>query len=113
MIMNILIGATQLNKPNGGVSTHVVDLCKYLINTGNNVVVTSKGGEYVEQIEKLGIKHYEIPFDGIQKRPMEMLKAYIKFSNFAFLLFCIASYNLSVFFSLNNGKRSIISRDKS
>lgn len=74
--MNILIAVTQLNRANGGVSTHVVDLCKGLLDLGHKVVVTSNGGEYVKPIEDMEIPHYTIQWNGIQKHPIQIMKAF-------------------------------------
>lgn len=76
--MNILIAATHITRSNGGVSTHIVDLCRGLLKYGHNVVVTSAGGEYLDEIESLGITHYSFPFIDIQKHPIQMLKVFIE-----------------------------------
>lgn len=58
----------------GGAETHVVELAKELKRRGYYVVVTSKGGVYVEELEKAGIKHYVVPLQN--KNPINMWKAY-------------------------------------
>ncbi|MEQ2464770.1 glycosyltransferase family 4 protein [Niallia hominis] len=73
--MNILITLTNLAERNGGVCTHVVDLCKGLKEKGHSVWVISAGGLYVERLENLGIEHFNAPFQGIQKHPLKLLKA--------------------------------------
>lgn len=72
--MNILLAATHITRANGGVSTHIIDLCVGLQKLGHTVYVTSAGGEYVKNLSELGIEHIEIPFMNIQKHPMKMIK---------------------------------------
>jgi predicted lipopolysaccharide heptosyltransferase III len=59
--MNILQILPELNV--GGVETGTVDLAKYLVRQGHRCVVVSAGGELVAEIEKHGVKHYELPVE--------------------------------------------------
>ena len=70
--MKILLSLMQLNI--GGAETHVVELAKELKRRGNDVVVTSNGGVYVEELEKFGIKHYSVPLQN--KNPLNVKKAF-------------------------------------
>ncbi len=45
----------------GGVETGTVDFAKYLKEHGHEAVVVSNGGGLVEELEKSGIKHYQLP----------------------------------------------------
>jgi glycosyltransferase involved in cell wall biosynthesis len=57
--MKVLMFTTHLNV--GGVSTYVVTLAKYLKQKGVDVVCASGGGRLVPELDKCGIKHYEVP----------------------------------------------------
>lgn len=69
---NILLSLMQLNI--GGAETHVVELAKELARRGHNIIVTSNGGVYVDELEKAGIRHYVVPLQN--KNPWNMYKAY-------------------------------------
>lgn len=58
----------------GGAETHVVELAKELKRRGHNVIVTSNGGVYAQELEKSGIKHYTVPLQN--KNPFNVIKAY-------------------------------------
>ncbi len=45
----------------GGVETGTVDFAKYLISNGHEAIVVSNGGELVDELQKAGIKHYQLP----------------------------------------------------
>lgn len=70
--MNIMMSLMQLDI--GGAETHVVELAKELKRRGHRVVITSNGGAYVAELEKCGIKHYEVPLQN--KKPQNVLKAF-------------------------------------
>src|SRR3989338_6362979 len=57
--MRILQILPELNV--GGVETGTVDLAKYLTGHGHHSVVVSNGGALVEELEKNGTKHYQLP----------------------------------------------------
>ncbi len=63
----------------GGAETHVVELAKELKRRGYYVVVTSKGGVYVKELEEAGIKHYVVPLQN--KNPLNVWKAYQRLRN--------------------------------
>lgn len=71
MKYNILMALMQLDI--GGAETHVVELSKEMKRRGHNVVVTSAGGAYEEELERAGIKHYTLPLNS--KKPRDMLYA--------------------------------------
>ncbi len=70
--LNILIALMRLGI--GGAETHVVELAKELKRRGNNVIVASKGGVYVKELEEAGIKHCTVPLQN--KNPINMIKAF-------------------------------------
>lgn len=57
--MNILQILPELNV--GGVETGTVDLAKYLTQKGHKAIVVSNGGVLVEELTKVGVKHYQLP----------------------------------------------------
>ncbi len=70
--MNILMSLMKLDI--GGAETHVVELAKELKKRGHKVVITSNGGTYVDELNKLGIVHYTIPLQN--KKPQNVVKAF-------------------------------------
>lgn len=71
--MNILIAVTHLQRSNGGVCTHVMDLCRGLCKLGHNVILTADPtkNNYQKKIEQLTLlqngkknsfKFIQIPF---------------------------------------------------
>lgn len=70
--MNILMSLMQLDI--GGAETHVVELSKELKRRGHNIIITSNGGAYVDELEQSGIKHYSVPLQN--KQPKNVFKAY-------------------------------------
>lgn len=70
--MNIMMSLMQLDI--GGAETHVVELAKELKRRGHNIIITSNGGAYVEELNRCGIKHYEVPLQN--KKPQNVLKAF-------------------------------------
>ncbi len=73
--MNILMSLMQLDI--GGAETHVAELSKELKRRGHKVIITSKGGVYVDELEKAGIKHYTLPLHS--KKPGDVMKAFSEF----------------------------------
>src|SRR3989338_4722621 len=57
--MRILQILPELNV--GGVETGTVDLAKYLVGHGHSSIVVSNGGTLVEELEKSGTQHYQLP----------------------------------------------------
>jgi len=45
----------------GGAERGVVDFAKYLVNHGHKAVVISNGGRLLEELQKVGAKHYQLP----------------------------------------------------
>ena len=56
----------------GGTENVVLQLCKIFSPEVNKVIVCSCGGVHVATLEKMGIKHYEIP-DMENKSPKTIL----------------------------------------
>lgn len=59
--MNIIQILPQLEL--GGVERGAVDFAIYLNKQGHNAVIISAGGRLVEELDKHGITHYELPVD--------------------------------------------------
>ncbi|MBI3088040.1 MAG: lipopolysaccharide heptosyltransferase II [Candidatus Omnitrophica bacterium] len=57
----------------GGVERGVLDLARGLISRGHRVSVVSSGGRLVEELMRLGAKHYTIPVN--RKSPWSILQA--------------------------------------
>jgi lipopolysaccharide heptosyltransferase II len=57
--MKILQILPELNV--GGVETGTVDFASYLVNSGHEALVVSNGGKLVEQLEKSGARHLQLP----------------------------------------------------
>lgn len=72
--MKILVTVTHLGRSNGGVCTHIVDLCKGLIEKGHSVIVASDEGEYIEQLNSIDIKVIKMPFLKVSKSPQAFIK---------------------------------------
>lgn len=74
--MNILIAATQLRRSNGGVCTHIIDLCKTLTKT-EKVVLVADGTDFLEQINSIpGLTYVEIPFYEMDQSKKAIFKCY-------------------------------------
>ena len=74
--MNIMIAATQLYKSNGGVCTHIIDLCKALTKT-EKVVLVADGTDFIDQINGIpGLTYVEIPFYEMDQGKKGMLRCY-------------------------------------
>ena len=57
--MNILILANHFNP--GGISNYVLNLAQGLKARGHKVIVGSSGGEWLERLDKAGIRHIGLP----------------------------------------------------
>lgn len=74
--MNIMIAATQLYKSNGGVCTHIIDLCKELTKT-EKVVLIADGTDFIDQINSIpGLTYVEIPFYEMDQSKKAIFKCY-------------------------------------
>ena len=51
--MSILIAAKQLRRTNGGVCTHILDLCKGYTQGGHKIVLIADGTDYQSQINSI------------------------------------------------------------
>lgn len=72
--MNILIAATHLRRPNGGVCTHILDLCKEFVKN-HKVVLVADGTDYLPQIQQIpGLIYVELPFDAMEANKLTMFK---------------------------------------
>lgn len=61
--MNILIAASNLKHANGGVCTHILDLCRGLIQRGHKVTLLFDGTDYEKEIANIvGIECSNLPF---------------------------------------------------
>ena len=58
----------------GGAETHVVELSKSLAARGYDISVASRGGVYVSELERAGIRHYNLPLH--TKNPAALIKSY-------------------------------------
>ncbi len=70
--MKILMATMQLDI--GGAETHIVELSKALARRGAEIIVASKGGAYVKELEESGIRHFNVPLGS--KNPFDLLTAY-------------------------------------
>ena len=70
--MRILMSLMQLDI--GGAETHVVELAKELKRRGHEVIITSNGGAYVNELENFGIEHFTVPLQN--KNPKNVLTAF-------------------------------------
>lgn len=70
--MKILMSLMKLDI--GGAETHVVELAKELKRRGHEILVTSNGGAYVDELEGFGIKHFTVPLQN--KNPKNVLRAF-------------------------------------
>ncbi len=58
----------------GGAETHVLELSKALKDMGVEVFVSSRGGVFVPELEKYGIKHVKLPLH--TKNPFSVFRSY-------------------------------------
>lgn len=54
----------------GGAETHIVELSGELVRRGYEVIAASNGGVYVEEIEAMGIRHFNVPLHSRDIRNM-------------------------------------------
>jgi len=74
--MKILMAAMGLDI--GGAETHILELAKELARRGDEIIVASNGGVYVEELKAAGIRHYQVP---MHKRSLPlMLESYRRLS---------------------------------
>jgi glycosyltransferase involved in cell wall biosynthesis len=71
-VFNVLL--TTMSLDIGGAETHVIELAKGLKKEGFHVIVASKGGVFVKDLENCGIKHYIVPLHN--KKPNNVYKSY-------------------------------------
>jgi lipopolysaccharide heptosyltransferase II len=57
--MNILQVLPSLDV--GGVETGTIDLARYLVGKGHKAIVISGGGRLVEDLDRIGARHYTLP----------------------------------------------------
>lgn len=68
--MNIMLAVTNLKHENGGVCTHVFDLCREYAKRGSHVVLLADGTDYLEKIQRIpNLTYVELPFSKIQTSP--------------------------------------------
>lgn len=72
MKKNLLM--VQMSLDIGGAETHIVELALELQRRGYRVVIASNGGAYVEELERAGVIHYQVPLHN--KNPKNMLVSY-------------------------------------
>ncbi len=70
--MKVLMATMQLDI--GGAETHIVELSKALSRKGVEVIVASKGGAYVAELEAAGIRHFNVALNS--KSPCTIYRAY-------------------------------------
>lgn len=58
----------------GGAETHILELAKELKRRGNEVIVASNGGKYVEELKKSNIEHVFAPLNN--KKLKNVIKSY-------------------------------------
>ncbi|QPC47651.1 glycosyltransferase [Mangrovibacillus cuniculi] len=64
--MNILQVSKHMS--DSGVNSHIIQLSQTLKQQGHRVIVVSSGGPHTEELDQLGIKHFQIPF--LSKNPI-------------------------------------------
>ncbi len=75
--MNICIAVKQLKHSNGGVCTHVLDLCREFIRKGHKVVLLSDKGDYDAELLKIdALKYVELPFETMGMNVVKMRAIY-------------------------------------
>ncbi len=66
--MKILMATNGLDI--GGAETHIIELAKELKRRGHEVLVVSNGGVYVEELDRVGIRHIKAPLNSRALKPM-------------------------------------------
>lgn len=75
--MNILIAATNLKRGNGGVCTHILDLCREYIRMGHRIVLIADGTDFQQEINCISSLIYiDMPLLNIRKSPVAFFRAY-------------------------------------
>jgi len=72
MIRKILMATMSLDI--GGAETHIVELATELKRRGTDVIIASNGGVFVADMEKKGIRHYQVPMN--RRNVLCMLRSY-------------------------------------
>lgn len=77
--MNVAICVSALSYAMGGVSTHIVDLCKQyaLMDEVEKVILCCESGERIPEIKSIPkVSYREVPFDSLGMRPDGIWSAY-------------------------------------
>lgn len=80
--MNIAICVTQLSYAMGGVSTHILDLCKYYSSSTeiDNIILCCEGGEHISKLDLLvKVKYYSVNFESNGMNLKGVYKSYKEF----------------------------------
>ncbi len=64
--MNILLAASGMQS--GGAETHIVSLCRCLLQRGHKITLASSGGVLAVMLEKEGVRCVTLPLTGIAPR---------------------------------------------
>lgn len=63
----------------GGAETHILELSKELNSRGFEVLIASNGGVYVEELERCGVRHIQLPLHA--KNPRAVIQSYSGLKN--------------------------------
>lgn len=75
--MNICIAVKTLTHPNGGVCTHILDLCRYYASQGHKIVLLADGSDYQEEIEQIPeLIYIRMPFCAMNYSPVRIFSVY-------------------------------------
>lgn len=75
--MNICIAVKIMTHPNGGVCTHIIDLCQYYSLKGHNVILLADGTDYKEITDQInGLTYINVPFSTMGSKPFRMISIY-------------------------------------
>lgn len=72
---NLTVLLTLMSLNTGGAETHVVSLARQLKKEGINVLVASRGGDLVRELDTSGIEHFTLPLHS--KTPASLCSAII------------------------------------
>lgn len=77
--MNIMIAVTNISSAYGGVTTHIIDLCRELSSRNINTILVAedKDCDYIDKINELKndfFKFYSVPMGAIQSNPKRLLE---------------------------------------
>lgn len=73
MALKILMATMSLGI--GGAETHIVELSHELKRRGFEVLIASNGGVFVPDIEKKGIRHFQVPMN--RRNVFHMIRSYV------------------------------------